>query len=106
VHPLKKTDGIDWLRPLKPAADVLHQQLGDETVLLNLRTEQYFGLDEVGSRIWQLIAKGEDVQNSITILLREYDVEESELRADVERLIRELLNASLLEQVNAASSEE
>ncbi|MBT6125779.1 MAG: PqqD family protein, partial [Halieaceae bacterium] len=35
--------------------DVISQEVSGETVLLDLNSEHYFGLDEVGTRIWQLI---------------------------------------------------
>jgi hypothetical protein len=40
--------------------DVLTQELQDETVLLDLDSENYFGLDSVGTRIWQLLNEGQD----------------------------------------------
>jgi hypothetical protein len=90
-------DSENWKLRLKPAPDVLFQRLGDETVLLNLRTEQYYGLDAVGSRIWQLLEKDGSAEQAIARMLVEYEVDESVLREDVRRIINELLNASLLE---------
>ena len=40
-----------WTQSIKQADDVLHQELAGETVLLNLKTEHYFGLDPVGTRM-------------------------------------------------------
>jgi hypothetical protein len=91
------TETNRWLMPLKPAEDVLFQRLGDETVLLNLRTEQYYGLDPVGSRIWQLLEQDGRAEHVLAAMLSEYDVDENTLRADVERIVNELIDASLLE---------
>ncbi|MFN3629895.1 MAG: PqqD family protein [Casimicrobiaceae bacterium] len=85
-----------WSRPLRASPDALHQELSGETVLLNLKTEHYFGLDEVGTRIWQLIVAESTPEAIVLTLLEEYDVEAERVRADVERLVGELEAAGLL----------
>ena len=76
--------------------DVLHQQLGEETVLLHLGTEQYYGLDEVGSRVWQLLREHRTLDPIVAALLREYEVDETTLRDDLERLLDELADLGLI----------
>ncbi len=90
-----------WTTPVSVAPDVLHQELGGETVLLNLANESYFGLDEVGTRIWQVLAETSSLPDVVTRLLEEYDVAPEQLRADVERLVTQLAEAGL---VSTASS--
>ena len=51
--------------------DVLFQILGGETVLLNMETEQYFGLNEIGSKIWELISKEKLISEVLTELLND-----------------------------------
>jgi hypothetical protein len=75
---------------------VLHQQLEDEIVLLHLETEQYYGLDEVGSRVWQLLREHRTVDPIVAALLDEYEVDEATLRTDVERLLDELADLGLI----------
>lgn len=77
-------------------SDVLHQQLGEETVLLHLGTENYYGLDEVGSRVWQLLREHRTVDPIVAALLREYEVDETTLRNDLERLLDELADLGLI----------
>lgn len=75
---------------------VLSQEVMHETVLLDLRSECYFGLDAVGTRIWQLIREGRDLRDIHATLLEEYDVEESRLRADLEALITQACEHGLV----------
>ena len=75
---------------------VLHQSVGEETVLLHPEGATYFGLDAVGSRIWQLLADGDGFAEVVDTLLEEFDVERHVLEADVERLVGELVEAGLL----------
>lgn len=76
---------------------VLHQRLDAETVMLHLGSELYFGLDEVGTRVWELIKEHGAVAPLMATLLAEYDVDPGTLQADVDRLLGELLEAGLIE---------
>jgi len=76
--------------------DVLFQEVGGEMVLLDLASEQYFGLDEVGVRIWTLLAEGASVGRILDALEAEYDVERAVLERDVDALLDELAEAGLV----------
>ncbi|MBK9123577.1 MAG: PqqD family protein [Chloroflexi bacterium] len=78
---------------------VLFKDIAGEAVLLNLNTETYFGLDEVGTRMWQVATTSETLQHAYDTLLEEYDVQSDVLRADLMRLIDELVSDGLLELV-------
>lgn len=79
---------------------VISQQLANETVILDLDSESYFGLDAVGTRIWQLIREGADLQTIKNTLLEEYDVDESQLQADLEALIADAQQRGLITLVD------
>ncbi len=78
------------------ATDVVSRGVRDETVLLNLESEEYFGLDPIGTRMWQVIEETGDPEEVIRRLLGAYDVEESVLRQDLADLIERLEKAGLL----------
>ena len=78
------------------AEEVLSREIQNETVLLDLKTEHYFGLDAVGSRIWQLIGDGVSVQVMIAVLAAEYDVTDETLTRDLERFLGDLAEAGLV----------
>jgi hypothetical protein len=78
------------------SGDVNSSRLGHTTVLLNTKTESYLGMDEVGSRIWELLAEYRRVDLIVQRLLSEYEVDEATLRADVERFVSELVDKGLV----------
>ncbi len=47
---------------VQPDDDVIYQALKDEIVLLNMKNQQYFGLDDVGSDMWKLLVEYGDVE--------------------------------------------
>lgn len=77
--------------------DVLMREVAGESVILNLNTETYFGLDEVGTHMWRVLTESETVQHAYESLLNEYDVAPEVLRDDLVKLIEELTSHGLLE---------
>lgn len=76
--------------------EVVFRDLAGEAVILNLATGTYFGLDDVGTRIWHLIAEHGSMKKVIEALMTEYEVEEGQLRMDLDNLIRQLMNKGLV----------
>lgn len=93
----KKMVQISLARKISARPTVIAQDLAGESVLLDLETEQYFGLDDVGTRIWQTLTEKDSIQSAIAALLEEYDVEPEQLQQDVKNLIQELLANGLVE---------
>lgn len=75
---------------------VLFQELDNEAVLLNLNNEEYHGLNEVGSRTWQLLAEYGETGEVIAALLAEYNIDATTLRQDVENLVIDLAGRNLV----------
>ena len=80
---------------------VLSQEVHGETVLLNLEGESYFALNEVGTRIWQLLQSGCPVADILDILAGEYEVSREQLEDDVGNLLKKLFDAGLIRQADA-----
>lgn len=83
--------------------EVLFQEVSGETVLLDLASESYFGLDSVGTRIWTLLKDDKSVGQVLDALLEEYEVDRETLEADLAELLDNLLAAGLIEAQAPAS---
>jgi len=79
------------------APDVLIREVAGESVIFNLSSERYFGLDEVGTRIWVALTASESIQAAYEVLLTEYDVDPDRLRQDLQDLIRQLIERGLVQ---------
>jgi hypothetical protein len=77
-------------------AHVLVRFLDRESVLLNLETERYFGLDETGTRMWQLATDSPNLNAAYQQLLAEFDVEPELLRSNFLELLDRLVDNGLL----------
>jgi hypothetical protein len=77
--------------------DVLVSNVEGESVLLNLNSERYFGLDDVGTRMLSVLTNSSSIQTAYEALLAEYEVENETLRHDLAELIDQLVEQGLLE---------
>jgi hypothetical protein len=80
----------------KAITEALVATLADGAVLLNLQTKRYFSLNETGTRIWEMVQQTADEEAIVATLLREYEVEEPMARAEVRRILDELIEAQLI----------
>ncbi len=76
--------------------DVLFQEVNGETVLLDLASENYFGLDVIGTRVWGLLELGSSVGEMLDVLMAEYEVERDVLEKDVGALLDKLQESGLI----------
>ena len=77
--------------------DVLLSGVQGESVLLNLKSERYFGLDEVGTRMLSVLTESKSVQAAYETLLKEYEVDSEALRQDLTTLVDKLIEQGLME---------
>src|SRR5262245_52324251 len=82
---------------LAPTQDTLINVIEGESVLLNLKSESYFGLDQVGTRMWTLLTTSDSIQSAYEALLDEYDVGADRLRKDIQEFIEKLIANGLVE---------
>lgn len=76
--------------------DVLISQLQEESVILNLDSERYFGLDDVGTRMLTVLSTADSIEAAYEQLLGEYEVEPALLRQDLTSLIEKLVEQGLV----------
>jgi hypothetical protein len=93
------TISLDWIHSprvqIRPG--VLFCEIGGEAVLLETGAGLYFGLNEVGCRLWQLLQREPNLLRAFDTLLREYDVPSGLLRADLEKIVLELEEHGLVD---------
>ncbi|MFQ5351045.1 MAG: PqqD family protein [Thermoanaerobaculia bacterium] len=82
---------------------VLARKLDDEMVLLNLDSGEYFGLNDTGTRVWELLADGCSRQQIVDRLTEEFEVAADDASGHVTALCDELVEAGLLATGGEAS---
>lgn len=82
--------------PFSIPEHVLSRKLDDEMVLLNLDSGEYFGLNDTGTRVWELLADGRSREEVIERLTEEFEVGGELATGHVAALCDELLEAGLL----------
>jgi coenzyme PQQ synthesis protein D (PqqD) len=81
----------------RPSPDVVAQRLGDELVVVHLRTNQIFVLNRTGARFWELLREGASLDGLREKMLAEFDVEEEQLGQELEDFIAVLSKEKLID---------
>jgi hypothetical protein len=81
---------------LRPHPDVVWRQVGDEVVLVNLKTNRIYALNVTGARLWELLESGADRPAIEQTMLSEFDVEATQLQEEIDRQLDELSREGLL----------
>jgi len=77
-----------------------HRKSTAKPFSLDLKDESYFGLNQVGTRVWQLLQDSPTVEETFDTLSDEYDVRREQLASDVGELLARLVEAGLVLRVN------
>ncbi|MCI0435344.1 MAG: lasso peptide biosynthesis PqqD family chaperone [Gemmatimonadetes bacterium] len=72
----------------------------DTIVMMSLVQGKYYGLDRVGSRIWELMEHPLTVAELCAALCREFDVDEESCVRDVQEFLTDLANENLIRVVD------
>ena len=78
-------------------ADVMWRRMGEEeSVLLNVQSEEYYSLNDVGTRTWELIDGQTTTEEIAAKLAEEYEAPLADIEADVRALLQDLRDQGLL----------
>ncbi len=94
---------IELTDHVRVSPDAMLQVVDGESVILDLESEQYFGLDEVGTRIWQLIGEHGLLRDVHAAMLEEYEVQAQALEQDLLELVSALAEQGLVAVDGAAA---
>ena len=91
--------GVDLMPTMRVRApsDTLVNVIDGESVLLSLKSERYFGLDAVGTKMWTVLTTAPSIEAAQQTLIQEYDVDPQRLRQDLYALVEKLLDEGLVE---------
>jgi len=73
-----------------PNPDVVSRRVGDEVVLVHLKTNRIFSLSPTGARFWELLSVGQSRTEIEAALLREYDATPEAVATEIDSLVRTL----------------
>jgi PqqD family protein of HPr-rel-A system len=86
---------------IETPAHVVFESLGENTVLLNLNSGNYFELNPTAARIWALIQDHQDTEEIVAAMCKEFDADPETLSKDLSSLLEELGNRGLIQRVGS-----
>lgn len=91
--------GMEFTKGITLSDKVIMRELEQEAVLLNLESQSYYALNDVGVRILKTVSDSACVEEAYNILLEEFNVEPEVLRADMHRLLGDMLELGLVSTI-------
>jgi len=88
---------ISFGQKVSAAPETMINEVGGEAVLLNLKSECYYGLDDVGTSMWKALTSGGTIEEAYRSLMDEFEVDGEQLRRDFLALIEKLSEQELIE---------
>ena len=88
---------VSFATRLTVPSDVLISIIDDEAVLLNLKSERYFGLNRTGTTMWTALTTAESIESAYQTLVGTFAVDPETFRHDMSNLVRELIEHDLVE---------
>jgi Coenzyme PQQ synthesis protein D (PqqD) len=85
-------------RRFRPSTEVVTKAVGGDVVLVHLRTNRIYTLNQTGARLWELLEQSHDLMRAREQMLLEFDVGEEQLRDEIRALVDEFLKTGLLER--------
>ena len=83
-------------RTIRISDDTVFRELAGEAILLQLEAGMYFGLDPVGTRLWQLMASHGNLRDVFEVARHEFDVDPATLERDLLALATQLADKKLI----------
>lgn len=102
MKPVDKSMTINYQQRVTVPPKVIFRELLGEAVVLNLGNEKYYSLDDIGTRIWNLLTGSGTIEQAYQTLLAEYDVEPDVLRKDLDDILNRLIENDLISVTDAA----
>jgi len=96
---------ISFATRLSVPQDVLVSVIEDEAVLLNLKSERYFGLNRTGTAMWTALTSAESVEIAYRSLVGRFAVDPEMLRRDLNDLVHRLIEHGLVESPQLTTGE-
>ena len=91
------SSGLDRLTRIVASSEQVSSALAGESVILNLRSGTYYGLNEVGSSIWQRIQHPITILHLCNEITNEFEVDSETCEFEVLRVLSEMIDAQLVE---------
>jgi len=93
---IKKQAKITLTKTVQRNQEMLTSNIGEEIVMMSIDNSAYYGLDPIGSNIWEMLAEPIRVSDLCAQLMQRYEVNEQDCQRDVLNFLNQMRNEDLL----------
>ena len=77
-------------------SDIIEAKINEEIVMMCVEMDSYFSLDEIGSRVWNILNEPNSLKGICDIMILEYDIDHATAMIEVGVLLQDLVNHHLV----------
>jgi len=81
---------------IKRSPEIVHSDMDDETVMMSIEQGEYYGIDAIGSDIWNMLEEEKSIKDICSSLCQRYDVDESVCQQDVMRFLENMYERKII----------
>lgn len=81
--------------------DLIASDLDGEIVMMSIENGEYYGLDAIGSRIWELIENQKKVSELCDLLIEEFEVGREQCEKDILAFLNEMVKSNLIKTLDS-----
>lgn len=78
--------------------DLISSEIDGEVVMMSIEDGSYFAIGGVGGRVWELLNSPVSIEEIVTKLTTEFDIDEQSCRRDVVNFIQSLLKDGVVRE--------
>ncbi|RUR31325.1 PqqD family peptide modification chaperone [Vreelandella nanhaiensis] len=80
--------------------DMVAANLDGDLVMMNEKLGRYYGISGVGARAWELLETPASVDDLVSTICQEYDIDNNTCHQDISRFAQDLIKVNLIEPVS------
>ncbi|MDZ7817300.1 MAG: lasso peptide biosynthesis PqqD family chaperone [Aliarcobacter sp.] len=88
---------METLSIIKRNNDLLSSEMDDELVMMNLESNNYYGLNKIGKDIWEILEENQTLESLCNKLIEKYDVSFEECKNDITPFLEKLKESNIIE---------
>lgn len=76
--------------------EIMHNDIDGEAVMMSIEQNSFYGIDEIGTQIWNFLENPTTPEKIITEMMQHYNVEREKCESDLMNFLNEILNNKLI----------
>ncbi len=93
---MKESEKLALASTVERNPELISSEMDGETVMMSIENGKYYGIDKIGTRIWELLENSHEISELCVVLLEEFEVDRKQCESDVLTFLNDLLKENII----------